>query len=308
MKMLSLGAAFMEPYWAPEVETLISVDLHRDLPAQIEPHADAAFAYAMNTVGGENIPKLWDARDICRRMGIPTVWATIEDPNAFQIFLPQADGFDVIATSDAVLIPQYRQWHPSARVIWLPLAAQPAMHRPLNPVPGDEIADFVLLANWYTNEARLGAVRTLLDPLIDARYSLALYAYATPAWPSRFRRFWRGATSVYDVANFYPTGRVALGLNNQAWGTAMTSMRTFEALACGKPFLAYYSDAYERLGFVNGEHFVWTDDPQIAVATARVMLMDRERAATLADQGRAFVLERHTYRHRLQVILDAVNR
>lgn len=310
MKVLFLGADFMAPFFAPEVEQLVVVDLHHAPEPQIEPHRDAVFAYAMNTIGGENVSKLWAARDVCTRLGIPTVWSTVEDPNSFGTFFQQAAGFDVICTSDEVMIPRYLDWYPGAKVIWLPLAAQPAIHKPL-PITEDA-ADFVLIANWYTNDARLAAVRTVLDPIIDAGFSLNLYAYATPTWPAKYRRFWRGATSCYDVATYYATGRIVLGMNNQAWGTAMCSMRTFEVLACGKPFLSFHSDAYEKLGFINDAlgiepgHFVWTDDATNARLAAADLLADPAHAAAMAERGRQFVLAHHTYRHRLETLLAAV--
>lgn len=303
MKILFLGAEFMLPYWQPECEA-VAVNLHEPPEAQIAPHRDAAFAYAMNTMGGENVGKLWAARDACRRLGIPTVWHTIEDPNSHGTFLPQAEGFDLIATSDEVLLPRYSEQYAGARVVWLPLAAQPSLHVPRPTDPG--AADLVLVANWYTNDARLGAVKNLLDPLLEAGYSLALYAYAHPAWPEKYRRWWRGATSCYDVAQFYPTGRLALGMNNQAYGTTMTSMRTYEVLACGKPLLAFHSDAYERLGFENGRHFAWVHDAVDALRWANLLLNDAALAGRIGEAGREFVLSRHTYAHRLGTILEAL--
>lgn len=304
LKVLFLGAEFMLPYWAPEVDA-VAVNLHEPPEPQIEPHRDAAFAYAMNTGGGENVPKLHAARDYCRALGIRTVWHTIEDPNSFGTFFQQAAGFDLIATSDEEMIPEYVRWFGAeTRAVWLPLAAQPAMHAPR---PTERSAtDLVLIANWYTNDARLAAVRTVLDPLLDDGLTLSLYAYAHPTWPAKYRRWWRGATSCYDVATYYPTGRIALGMNNQAWRTAMCSMRTFEALACGRPFLSFHSDAYERLGFVNGEHFFWTDDPDDARETALALLLDPQGADRMAERGRAFVLEHHTYAHRLRTLLGAL--
>jgi spore maturation protein CgeB len=311
MKIVSLGAAFLEPFLAPDVDALIAVDLLSDPEPQIAPHADATFALGMNTAGGENVARLWAARAACTRRRIPTVWWTLEDPNSFGTFAPQADGFDLVCTSDAEMIPRYLEYFPRMKLLWLPLAAQPALHQPRPLTP--DAADLVLAANWYTNEARLAGVRTILDPLIAAGYSLNLYAYATPAWPERYRRYWRGATSVYDVARWYATGRVVLGLNNQAWGTAMCSMRTFEALACGKPFLSFHSDAYVRLGFVNAwpglagdGHFVWVQTPAEAIAAAGLLLADRDATTAMAERGRAFVLSHHTYAHRLQAIREAL--
>lgn len=310
VKVLFLGAAFMLPYWRPEVEA-VAVNLHDPLEMQIEPHRDAVFAYAMNTMGAENIPRLHAARDFCRAIGVRTVWHTIEDPNSFSTFLPQSVGFDVIATSDGLLVPEYRKVRPQAQVIWLPLAAQPALHEPR---PTDiDATDLILIANWYTNDARLAAIRTILDPLLSAGLSLTLYAYAHPAWPEKYRRWWKGASSCYDVARFYPEGRIALGMNNQAWGTQMCSMRTFEVLACGRPLLSFHSDAYEPLGFENvrpdrldAGHFVWIHDERDAVRAAEVLLSEPEAAAAMAERGRRFVLQRHTYAHRLQSILEAL--
>lgn len=311
MKVLFLGAEFMLPYWRPEIEELVAVNLQEPVEAQIEPHTDAAFAYAMNTMGGENVPKLQAARQYCQRHGIRTIWHTIEDPNSWGTFAPQSAGFDVVATSDAEKIADYQRLG-ARRVIWLPLAAQPALHveRPTSPAA----TDLVLIANWYTNDARLAAVRELLDPVLEAGHTLTLYAYPHPAWPEKYRKWWRGATSCYDVASHYPTGQIALGMNNQAFNTAMCSMRTFEVLACGKPFLSYWSDAYARLGFVNEEqavgrgHFVWIHERTQATRWARDILAAPELAAAMAARGRDFVLAHHTYAERLRTVCGALDR
>jgi spore maturation protein CgeB len=103
---------------------------------------------------------------------------------------------------------------------------------------------------------------------------------------------------------------VVLGLNNQRSGfdgrarTLMTSMRTFEALACGKPLLAAHSDAYERLGLAHGEHLAVVSTPQETLDWADRLL--GVRGHRMAEAGRHFVLERHTYGHRLSTIAEIV--
>src|SRR3990172_7385978 len=72
VKVLFLGAEFMLPYWRPEIEEVVAVNLQEAPEPQIAPHADATFAYAMNTMGAENTAKLHVARDACRRLGVPT--------------------------------------------------------------------------------------------------------------------------------------------------------------------------------------------------------------------------------------------
>ena len=175
-----------------------------------------------------------------------------------------------------------------------------------------EATDFVLSANWYSdNEARRWAVRTVVDPVIEAGYGLTLFCYeGWPMWPEPYARCWRASANYLTTAEQYRHGRVVLGLNNQRSGmdgralSYMTSMRTFEALACGKPFLASHSDAYARLGLVKGEHMAWADSPAETTRWAARLL--GPEGEVLARAGREFVLAHHTYAHRLKRIVEVV--
>jgi hypothetical protein len=81
-------------------------------------------------------------------------------------------------------------------------------------------------------------------------------------------------------------------------------MRTFEALACGKPFLAAHSDAYERLGLVHGEHLAIVRDAQETLQWADRLL--GEAGKSIAKAGSRAVLEYHTYGHRLATITSVI--
>jgi Glycosyl transferases group 1 len=310
-KIIMLGGPFMLPSWNPEAD-VVFVDLDDNAESKVAENKDAAFALACNTAcDGPTWERVVRARDVAKQAGVPTVWHTIEDPNSFGTFVHQADGFDVIATSDGALIPEYQSRYPRGKVIWLPMAAQPAIHFPVAAF-GPQ-ADFVLAANYYTNDARQAAIHDLIEPLIEAGHSLALYAYDRCRWPDHFDRFYRGDFYYTDTASHYKDGVVALALNNQAWGTAMCSMRTFEVLACGKPTLSYYSSAYKQLGFINAGpdleedgHFVWVDNRKDALTAARNLLDSPRRAAEIAAKGMHFVLQRHTYRNRLSTIMEAL--
>jgi spore maturation protein CgeB len=247
-----------------------------------------------------------------RRAGKPLVWWTTEDPNHFETFLPQAREADFVFTTDDACVERYRALLGHDRAYWLPWACAPEIHRPL-PLQEDARA-FVLSANWYEFEARRWAVSVLVDPLVERGYGISLYCLPGWMWPARYAHYWRGEDarllSYMSSVEQYTTGRVALGLNNQRSGmdglgkTYMTSMRTFEVLGCGKPFLASHSDAYERLGFVHGEHMVWVSDPAETLHWAERLL--GEDGARIARAGREFVLAHHTYAHRLRRIVDVV--
>ena len=267
---------------------------------------EADFVLAMNTADPDAIAQLHEAK----RTHKPLAWWTIEDPNAFDIFFEQATLADFVFTTDEACIPQYVSRLGHNRVFWLPLACSPQFHYPCELL--ETANDFVLSANWYRNQARLWGVQTVVDPIIAAGYSLTLFCYQSShcMWPAHYRRFWRGETYYRTVAEQYRHGRVVLGLNNQRSGmdgrgkSYMTSMRTFEALACGKPFLASHSDAYERLGLIHGEHMVWVEKATDAVAWAKRLLgVEGEQ---IAQRGRQIVLSQHTYAHRLARIAEIV--
>jgi predicted O-methyltransferase YrrM len=153
-------------------------------------------------------------------------------------------------------------------------------------------------------------VNTVVEPLRKAGRSLALYCYENFMWPECYRASWRGRTHYLTSTEQYSHGRVVLGVNNQRSGldgrchTVMTSMRTFEALACGKPFLAAHSDAYARLGLRHGEHLASVRSPAETLEWADRLLGSEGREISRA--GRDFVLSRHTYGHRLRTIVELV--
>ncbi|HEX8281838.1 MAG TPA: glycosyltransferase [Pyrinomonadaceae bacterium] len=290
------------------VDFSAALPFFRPLARFVERAEEADFCISMNFWGdlGEAVERQREAR----RAGRPVAFWCAEDPNDFEKFLPQAREADVVFTTDEECVPRYKSRLGHGRVHWLPWACAPEIHRPL-PLHEDARA-FVLSANWYERfEARLWSVRTVVDPLVERGYGISLFCLeGWTMWPERYRKFWRGGPDYLTSSEQYRQGRVALGLNNQRSGmdghgkTVMTSMRTFEVLASGKPFLSSHSDAYERLGFVNGVHMAWSSTPEETLHWAeRLLGPDGER---VARAGREFVLAHHTYAHRLRQIVEAV--
>jgi spore maturation protein CgeB len=267
---------------------------------------DADLVLALNNTAPDHLNDLKEIRSARK----PVAWWTIEDPNAFDYFLDQARQADFVFTSDEACIPRYQQRLGHERVFWLPLACSPSHHTRADALP--DAADFVISANWYDNEARLWSVKTVVDPLRLAGRELLLYCYENFMWPDVYRPYWRGRTHYLTVATQYQHGRVVIGLNNQRSGhdrrghTVMTSMRTFEALACGKPLLAAHSDAFTRLGMHHGEHLASVRTQEETLEWADRLLGAEGRR--IAEAGRAAVLEHHTYGHRLTSIVEAVGK
>jgi len=306
MKALWLGTWFLRPYYERECEMI-----HCETPECAAEHANAAtLAFCMNGALAAGLEFRLMVQE-CQKRKVPVCWMTCEDPNGYLGFVREAQIADFVFTCCRTMIPHYRRDCGHNRVYWLPLAASEALHQPM-PLALDA-ADLVLLGNHYAHwPAKVRLMETILKPLLATGRTLALHTYPTNEWPPEIAALNRGATSCYDVARFYPEGRIACGASCQAGagiddfaGTTMTSQRTFEALACTKPYLTVPSDAYEPLGFRNGEHMAWVKSAPEAL-DAYDLLAGPEGAA-MAERGRAFVMQHHTYRHRLQRILDAVD-
>ncbi len=303
MNIYAHGFGFLLPLY--HMEGTCFVDDPREAEAVISMNGDTA--------------TVREAQAIAASCGIPLAWLNIEDPNGWlnHEFHHQASAADFVFTSDRECIPRYRDLLGHERIFWLPLACNPELERPL-PL-AEDATDLVLSMNWYPYEARKWADEMLVRPLARAGYSMTIFSYQEPPYPE-LKPFWKGGTSAHTVAEQYRHGRVVIGQNNQRSGfdgihhTVMTSMRTFQALACGRPLLAPASDAYEALGFVNGRDFIWTDDTDSALHWAEVLVHPEKFVADegahliqcMAERGRELVCAKHTYARRLDRIARAI--
>lgn len=85
------------------------------------------------------------------------------------------------------------------------------------------------------------------------------------------------------------------------------NMRVFEALCSGSCLVTDRVPDLDRLGFVDGVHYVGYDNPVGAGAAVHDLLIQDERREQIAAAGRAAVLAKHTYAHRMETLLNRLN-
>lgn len=303
MRIYPHGFDFLQPY-CDEAGVFVS-----------DP-GEAECILTMNQCGHDALEKVGASRDLARQHGLPLAYWTVEDPNSYAYTIHQAKLADYVFTSDGALIEQYRRDLGHRRVWWLPLAASEKYHRPLPLAEG--ATDLVFSGNFYPNEARRWGDETVLLPLVRAGYSCTIFCYAVnPDMPEELRPYVRGdGGGCRNVAEQYRHGKIVIGNNNQRSGfdgrerTLMCSMRAFEALACGKPFLSPWSEAYEALGITSLMMCV-SDSPEKTLIFASLQpnsagFWGPGITQDYGDRGRAFVLAHHTYRHRMERIARAI--
>lgn len=82
------------------------------------------------------------------------------------------------------------------------------------------------------------------------------------------------------------------------------NMRVWETLCSGSCLVTDRVPDLELLGLVDGVHYAGYDSPEEAHSIAHDLLAQEERREEIAAAGRAFVLERHTYAHRVRTMLE----
>lgn len=200
-------------------------------------------------------------------------------------------GTDVAARLEAAL-------HRSILVV--PPGADPSVYRPLR--SRDQYRANVVFAGSATARRE-----TLLSGLVE--YGLALWG---PGWRhTSLRDYCRGEVpSTEDYVRAYGGASVAVNIHHTAGGNgdgeACVNERLFEIAAIGVPQVVDYRG---DLGnhFKAGRDLMVFHDADGLKATVAAALQDLPTAELTGVSARREVLTRHTYMHRMRIILDAVS-
>ena len=199
-------------------------------------------------------------------------------------------GTDVAARLEAAL-------HRAITVV--PPAADPSVYRPLR--SKDQYRANVVFAGSATARRE-----TLLSGL--AEFGLALWG---PGWRhTSLRDYCRGEVpSTEDYVRAYGGASVAVNIHHTAGGNgdgeACVNERLFEIAAIGVPQVVDYRGDLNQ-HFQAGRDLMVFHDADGLKATVGAALQDLPAAELTGVSARREVLSRHTYMHRLRVILDAV--
>jgi len=251
------------------IDTDFRID-RRHLPLLLQ--QDAHLTVVMK---GEGIPS-----ELIRRIrGVTVLWypddllATQHGPREIAY---NGSAFDLVYGFAKYDLGEYAKYG-VAKARWLPLACDPHVHRKLD-LP--KLQDVCFVGNIYPNRA------ALFDRLSQRFDILVTRAYGQ------------------EMVQVYNQSRIVLNLGI---GKGGVQHRVFEALACGSLLLTNELDPDERI-FQDRVHLVYYTERTIEDLIAHYLAHPDERE-TIARQGRAEVLGRHTVAHRIrQVLRDALFR
>lgn len=248
-----------------------------------------------------------------RELGIPTVFWNKEDGVHFERFIDSASLFETILTVDAACIPRYRAAvGAAARVGALPFAVQPALHSFAGIASGRRGANFVGSYSRHIHDERRQRQDLLLS-CAAAALGLTVYdrnsdrrgnEYRYPDLPGLVVR---AKVPHERTAAIYRESLVSLNVNTVEDSPTMFSRRLIEIIACGGLAVTTPAQSIDRW-FAPFCHTVRSREEAESLfdRLAREAYNSDDRARM--TEGAAYIAREHTYRRRLETLLDILDR
>ena len=190
-------------------------------------------------------------------------------------------------------------------------AADARRFRPLPELEREH--DLVWVGNWGDGERTRELHEFLLEPARALRLDGSVHGVRYPPEAveavTRSGLRYRGWLANHEVPQVFARHRVTVHVPRRPYVERLPgipTIRPFEALACGIPLVSAPWDDVEGL-FEPGRDFLVARDGDEMREHLRAVLADEEVARSLAENGRATILARHTCAHRVDE-LEAILR
>lgn len=214
------------------------------------------------------------------QMSCPSAWYGIDTHMDYAKHLRIGRLFDVTFIAQKEFVERLRQ-DGLQQVHWLPLGIAPELY------PAE------MLERCY-DVAYVGSDSVTVHP---SRHALLA------AIRNEFPHVFIGMASPQAMGRIYAQAKLVFNksVNNDV------NMRYFEAMGAGAVLLTdqALNNGVDEL-FRAGEHYLEYRDEQTMLELIRGLLQDPERCRRIGDAARRLVMEKHTYRHRADYLVSAL--
>jgi spore maturation protein CgeB len=245
--------------------------------------------------------------EVARRYSVPNLYWAIEDPVCTDLTLTTyAPEADYIFTTTVECAPRYRTLAKKAEVLLF--GCNPEFHRNVGVHP-EYRHDIVLVASNYSS--RYEAARCLVLPLAAAGFDIRVWGlwWDDPDRPVNLLKYpqvYGGLLPYEALPAVYSSAKIILGLNCDATSITQTSMRPYEALACGGGiYLGHFTKAQARL--FPGLIVQTAGRTETLVQVSRILNQSEALRRQLAQNAQIKMYREHTYSHRAQQIIRALS-
>ena len=207
-----------------------------------------------------------------------TAWYGIDTHMDYEKHLRIARLFDITFVAQQEYVARLKS-DGIKQVFWLPLAFEPSLHPSIS---SERIYDIAYVGS---DNAQMHSVRhRILESL-----------------STHFPNMWKGMASPRQMGSIYAQSKLVFNksVNNDL------NMRYFEAMGAGAVLITdpILNNGVEQL-FREGEHFLRYYKEGEVINLVKGVLAQPEKIERIGLQARTEVLEKHTYIHRAQEILN----
>lgn len=257
----------------------------------------------------------------CRNKGIPVVFWSKEDPVHFGVFIRAAALADHVFTTDADCVELYKAHLGHDCVYYLPFAAQPRLH---NPIEEYERKDkFCFAGSFYVKYKERSNVFLTLAPLFQER-GLDIYdrnfkkgeednenrstSIASPVvenycFPPGLRECILGGLPYREISKAYKGYKYGVNMTSMVQSGYMFARRAFELLASNTVTVSNYS---RGLALLFGDLLVAADAPEQMRKRLDTFCGTETGYRKYRLAGLRHVLASHLYEDRLERISQKV--
>lgn len=250
-----------------------------------------------------NGPEINACIDWCKRNGVPTLFWNKEDPVHFGTFIPLAKQVDYVFTTDIDCVPKYKAHVGHEQVYFLPFAAQPKTHNPIEIFDRKDAFNFA--GSYYLRyperqrdfAALINAVKDLRPVEIYDRNADNPHPHYT--FPDEYKPMILGKLPFAEIDKAYKGYRYGINMNTIKQSQTMFARRVFELLASNTVVVSNFSRGV-RLLF--GDLVASSDQPETLTHWLQDVVQDDVIYRKTRLLGLRKVMGEHTYSHRLAYI------
>ena len=246
------------------------------------------------------LPETWQ---LIKEKKIPVIGWFGDNPFTKGIIFDSLKYCDRVFLIDEAWVDRVRYLHP--RVAYLPHAADRETFFPLQQNKTYS-HDMVFIGDSF-NGGKDGFLRAhIIQTLFDNHISIRVYG--DQGWSALFPLFpclqtvvTRKTIAPDELNTIYNTAKIVLNIHHSQLTTG-TNQRTFETAAARAFQLADHRPAIAAL--YQGCSITFTS-PEDLLQKARYYLSHGEERERMADQARTITLAHNTYKHRIEILLNA---
>jgi glycosyltransferase involved in cell wall biosynthesis len=244
----------------------------------------------------------------CNLHNIQTMFWNKEDPVHFDTFLPVAKIVDHVFTTDIDCVPRYKNEIHQSNVNFLPFAAQPLTHNPVEVYQRKDAFNFA--GSFYL---RYPERQRDFDSLINAvkKYKpVEIYdrnfdnTHPDYQFPDKYQPMILGKLPFEEIDKAYKGYRYGINMNTIKQSQSMFARRVFELLASNTIVVSNFSRGM-RLLF--GDLVISSDNSHQTSKRLDEICNNENHYRKLRLLGLRKVMSEHTYADRLSFILSKIN-